>query len=284
VPTPAIAALSAAGQSIWLDFIRRDLLTGGELARMVADGRITGLTSNPTIFEKAIAGSHDYDAALTLLAREARTRTHIFDALANRGHPGRMRRVPPRFERTHGADGFASIEVSPLLARSTDETLAEARRLKKAVDRPNVLVKIPATAEGVPAIRAAIAERDLDQRHAHLLGDRVRAGGRGLPVRARSARGARAGREGHRLGRLVLRQPRRLARRTHARGAGRGGNAAVSGAARALLGKIAVARAAYARFLELSRARGGGAGRQGRALQRPLGRARARRTRRTPTW
>ena len=153
-----VHALYAAGQSVWIDYIRRDMLTGGELERMIQGGLISGLTSNPTIFEKAIAGARDYDAQLTELARAGRSAQEIFDAIAIADIQGACDALRPVYDKAGGTDGFASIEVSPLLARSTAETLSEARRLWRAVARPNVMVKIPATAEGVPAIRAALSE------------------------------------------------------------------------------------------------------------------------------
>jgi transaldolase/glucose-6-phosphate isomerase len=157
-PAPApIAALSAAGQSVWLDFIRRGILDSGELAAMVEGGRITGLTSNPTIFEKAIGGSSDYDGAFEDLALTAPDAFAIYDALSIEDIRRACDVLRPVWDRTQGVDGYASIEVSPRLAHDTAATLAEAHRLRKAVDRPNVLVKIPATAEGIPAIRGAIA-------------------------------------------------------------------------------------------------------------------------------
>ena len=158
MPSHPVQALFEAGQSVWLDFIRRDLLTGGELRRMTEEGLLSGLTSNPTIFEKAIAGSRDYDASLAALAREGGGAQEIFDAIAIEDIQGACDVFRPIHDRTQGKDGFASIEVSPLLASSTAETVSEARRLWKRVDRPNVMVKIPATAEGLPAIRAAIGE------------------------------------------------------------------------------------------------------------------------------
>jgi transaldolase/glucose-6-phosphate isomerase len=158
-PAPApIRDLFAAGQSIWLDFIRRGLLDSGELAGLVESGRISGLTSNPTIFEKAIGGSSDYDGAFEALALTAPDAFAIFDALAIEDIRRACDVLRPVWERTQGVDGYASIEVEPWLAHDTAKTLAEARRLRAAVDRPNVLVKIPATAEGLPAIRAAIGE------------------------------------------------------------------------------------------------------------------------------
>jgi transaldolase/glucose-6-phosphate isomerase len=273
VPSPSISALFAAGQSIWLDLIRRDLLTGGDLARMVADGRITGLTSNPTIFEKAIAGSRDYDAQLTQLARAGKNAHEIFDALAIQDIQGACDVFRPVFERTRGADGFASIEVSPLLARSTDETLAEARRLKKAVDRPNVMVKIPATQEGVPAIRAAIAEGisinitlifsvDVYEQvvEAYLAG-----------LETRVARGQDIQDIASVASFFVSRVDTLVDPMLEARA--KEGNAATGGAARALVGKIAVAnaRAAYARFVELFQGpRWEALAAKGARVQRPL--------------
>jgi len=145
VSNQPVHELFAAGKSVWLDLIRRGLLTSGELKRMVDDGVVSGLTSNPTIFEKAIAGSDAYDASLTELARQGLDAHALFDAIAIADIQGACDVLRPVFERTGGTDGFASIEVSPLLASSTEETLAEARRLHKAVGRPNVMVKIPAT-------------------------------------------------------------------------------------------------------------------------------------------
>jgi transaldolase/glucose-6-phosphate isomerase len=156
-PNP-VHDLFKAGQSVWIDYIRRDMLTSGELARLIGDGQISGLTSNPTIFEKAIAGARGYDAQLTELARAGKSAQEIFDAIAIQDIQGACDALRPVFDRTGGTDGFASIEVSPLLARSTAETLSEARRLWRAVARPNVMVKIPATAEGLPAIHAALSE------------------------------------------------------------------------------------------------------------------------------
>src|SRR5262245_15455614 len=125
---------------------------------MVEGGRISGLTSNPTIFEKAIGGSSDYDGAFEELAREAPDAFAIYDRLSIEDIRRACDVLRPVWEKSGGQDGFASIEVSPWLAHDTQKTLAEARRLRAAVDRPNVFVKIPATAEGLPAIQGAIAE------------------------------------------------------------------------------------------------------------------------------
>ena len=156
-PNP-VRALFDAGQSVWLDYIRRDLLTTGELQKMIEDGRISGLTSNPTIFEKAIAGARDYDAQLTELARQGKSAQEIFDAIAIADIQGACDRLKPVYDRTQGQDGFASIEVSPLLARDTDGTATAARHLHDLIDQPNLYVKIPGTAEGLPAIQAMISE------------------------------------------------------------------------------------------------------------------------------
>jgi transaldolase/glucose-6-phosphate isomerase len=158
-PAPApVRALFAAGQSIWLDFIRKGLLDSGELADMVERGLVSGLTSNPTIFEKAIGGSADYDGAFEALALTAPDAFAVYDALSIDDIRRACDVLRPVWERTQGVDGYASIEVQPHLAHDTAATLAEARRLHAAVGRPNVLVKIPATDAGLPAIRAAIAE------------------------------------------------------------------------------------------------------------------------------
>jgi transaldolase len=153
-----VIRLQQLGQSPWHDNIRRLLLTSGSLKRMVDDGDITGLTSNPTIFEQAIGGSTDYDADLHRLAREGKTAEEIFDALAIDDIKNAADVLAPVFERTGGADGFVSIEVSPKLANETQATIREARRLWSTVNRPNLMVKIPATAAGVPAIEQSIAD------------------------------------------------------------------------------------------------------------------------------
>lgn len=156
--THPLLGLQALGQSPWLDNIERSLLTSGRLAAMVADGEITGLTSNPTIFEKAIAGSAAYDEELADLARAGKTALEIFDALAIADIQAAADVFAGVYARTAGHDGYVSIEVAPNYAHDSDETLREARRLWAAVDRPNLMIKIPATAAGLPAIEAAIAE------------------------------------------------------------------------------------------------------------------------------
>jgi transaldolase len=150
--------LQLLGQSPWHDNIRRELLTSGALKRMVEDGDVTGLTSNPTIFEQAIGSSTDYDDDLHRLAREGKSAEQIFDALAVSDIRGAADVLAPVFERTGGNDGYVSIEVAPRLANDTQATIQEARRLWSAVNRPNLMVKIPATAAGVPAIEQSIAD------------------------------------------------------------------------------------------------------------------------------
>ena len=145
------------GQSIWYDNIRRGLLTSGELQRLVDIG-VTGLTSNPTIFEKAIAGSTDYDEALQALAHEGKSVTAIYETLVEEDIRATADLLRPVYDRTGAADGYASLEVSPHLAADTEGTIAEAQRLFAALDRPNVLVKVPATPQGVPAIRSLIGQ------------------------------------------------------------------------------------------------------------------------------
>ncbi len=146
------------GQSPWHDNIKRQLLTTGALKKMVDDGDITGLTSNPTIFEQAIGGSNDYDADLKTLAKQGKSAEEIFDALAIDDIKNAADVLAPVFERTGGNDGYVSIEVAPKLANDTQATIREARRLWSTVSRPNLMVKIPATPAGVPAIEQSIAD------------------------------------------------------------------------------------------------------------------------------
>lgn len=145
------------GQSPWLDNITRGYLHDGTLARRVADG-IRGVTSNPTIFAKAIEGSSDYDEQFAPLVAEDRSIEHAYWELVIVDIIGALKILRPLFDASGGADGFMSLEVSPELARDTEGTIAAARGLHDRIAQPNLLVKIPATAEGVPAIQAMIAE------------------------------------------------------------------------------------------------------------------------------
>jgi transaldolase len=146
-------ALADLGQSVWYDYIRRAFIASGELQTLVDQG-LRGVTSNPSIFEKAIAGSADYDAALRSLVDAGRSVAEIYEELASADIRAAADILQPVFERSGGADGFVSLEVSPTLAHDTAGTVAEARRLHAALGRPNVLIKVPATAEGIPAITA----------------------------------------------------------------------------------------------------------------------------------
>ena len=155
--TNALQEAQRLGQSIWYDNMRRGLLASGELKKLIEQG-ITGLTSNPTIFEKAIAGSTDYDKALMSLAREGKDTMEIYEALTVEDIQAAADLLHFVYDRTGGSDGYASLEVSPTLAHDTEGTVAEAKRLFAALNRPNVMVKVPATPEGIPAIRRLIGE------------------------------------------------------------------------------------------------------------------------------
>ena len=155
--TNSLQELQGLGQSVWFDNIRRGFIKSGELQRLIDLG-VSGLTSNPSIFEKAITGSADYDEALMRLAAEGGSAAEIFEGLAIEDIRDAADLLMPVYERTAGGDGFASIEVSPHLARDTAGTVAEARRLHSELGRPNVMIKVPATPEGIPAIRALIGE------------------------------------------------------------------------------------------------------------------------------
>jgi transaldolase / glucose-6-phosphate isomerase len=157
--TNPLKALLGYGQSMWLDYIRRDLLTSGRLKSMIEDDGLRGMTSNPSIFEKAIAESDLYDDILQSLApRRDLTVTARYEQIAIRDIQDAADVLRPVYESSNFRDGYVSLEVSPLLALKTEETIEEARRLWKTVNRPNVMIKIPGTPEGLPAIRQAISE------------------------------------------------------------------------------------------------------------------------------
>jgi len=152
-----IKQLVSLGQSIWYDNIERRLLNNGDLAAMVERGDIQGLTSNPTIFNNAIANSNDYDADLLPLAQAGKSPLEIFEALAVDDIRAAADLLRPLYDETNGDDGYVSLEVNPTLAYETEKTLSEAKRLFAWVDRPNLMIKIPGTEAGLPAIRQAIA-------------------------------------------------------------------------------------------------------------------------------
>jgi transaldolase len=149
--------LGEMGQSIWYDYITRDLLQSGELERLIRDDGLRGMTSNPTIFEKAIAGSQLYDEDIRRLSEQGRSSAEIFEALAVADVQAACDLFLPVYRETLGRDGLVSIEVSPKLAHDTEGTIHEAERLWKAVGRPNAMIKIPGTLAGLPAITHAIA-------------------------------------------------------------------------------------------------------------------------------
>ena len=154
-----LKALQEHGQSVWLDYVRRDLLTNGGLKRLTEEDGVVGVTSNPSIFEKAIGDSGEYDDALKdILGQGDVDATELFERLAVEDIQHAADILKPVYDRTGGVDGYISLEVSPYLALRTDETIAEARRLWKEVDRPNLMVKVPGTEAGTPAIRQLISE------------------------------------------------------------------------------------------------------------------------------
>ncbi len=157
--TNPLIALEQAGQAVWLDFIERKILENGAFKKLVDDDHLRGVTSNPSIFEKAIGESDEYDAAVKAFVDKADADVSaVFDHLAIADIQAAADQLKPVYERTQGRDGFVSLEVSPYLAMDTEQTIAEARRLWAAVNRPNLMIKVPGTAPGVPAIRTLIGE------------------------------------------------------------------------------------------------------------------------------
>jgi transaldolase len=191
-----LSKLHAAGQSVWLDFITRTILHNGDLERMIREDGLSGMTSNPTIFEKALAEGTAYDAQLTeaVQANGGGEAWELFELVETTDVRHACDRFMPVFERTEGADGYVSIEVSPGVSDHAEDTVVEAHRLWKTVGRPNVMVKVPGTAEGAKAVRQLIADGinvnvtllfslDAHRRviEAYLGGLEERAG-RGLPI------------------------------------------------------------------------------------------------------
>ena len=152
----ATQQLHNLGQSLWLDNITRDLLNNGTLERYIAELAITGLTSNPTIFDHAIKNSSSYDRAIRDYASKGKSGEELFFQLALEDLTRAADLFRPIHDRTNGLDGWVSLEVSPLLAHNTASTLAEAKQLFARANRPNLLIKIPGTKEGLPAIEEAI--------------------------------------------------------------------------------------------------------------------------------
>jgi transaldolase len=152
-----IQTLHKLGQSIWLDYIERGMVQSGELKRMVDVG-VRGVTSNPTIFQQAITKSDAYQADLQQLAKQGKSAKEIFESLAVADIQAAADVLRLAYDSSNGQDGFVSIEVTPDLAYDTEGTIAQARHLHQAVNRPNLMVKVPATLEGIPAIRQLTAE------------------------------------------------------------------------------------------------------------------------------
>ncbi|MEX1187362.1 MAG: transaldolase [Gemmatimonadaceae bacterium] len=155
--TNRLQQLHDAGVSIWLDFIDRELLSSGRLRRMIEEDFVTGETTNPTIFEKALAEGHEYDDQLTAAPREL-TPAQLFELVETEDVRTACDIFTDVYARTSGGDGYVSIEVSPAAANDAEATVREARRLWRAVDRPNLMVKVPGTAEGTTAVRQLISE------------------------------------------------------------------------------------------------------------------------------
>ncbi|MFQ5414678.1 MAG: transaldolase [Phycisphaerae bacterium] len=151
-----IERLSGAGQSIWCDSISRPMIDSGTLQRLIDVG-VVGVTSNPTIFMNAITAGDGYEARISALTATGTTGMAAYESVVLRDIMDAADILQPVYHMTQGADGFVSLEVNPKLAYDTDATIAEARRLFAAINRPNVLIKVPATAEGIPAIEALIA-------------------------------------------------------------------------------------------------------------------------------
>ena len=260
----AMDALLELGQSVWLDYLQRGMTRSGELAAMISRG-LRGMTSNPTIFEKAIGGSTDYDHALGRAAASGETNREVYEKLAIEDVREAADLFRSVYDETDGGDGFVSIEVSPELARDTEGSIAEARRLWLAVDRPNLMVKIPGTREGWPAIERCLHDGIninitllFSLEHYQAVADAyMRA------LEARVAAGMRIDRVASVASLFVSRVDSEVDKRIEAQG----------NALSALRGKVAVANArlVYASFLEITasprwrRLEG-----QGAKVQRPL--------------
>lgn len=156
--TNPLKKLESLGQSIWIDFISRDLIKSGRLLKLIREDGLRGMTSNPTIFEKAISSGEDYDKDILEMAQKGMERNEVYEALSQQDIRDAADIFRQVYDKTNGKDGFVSLEVNPHLAYDTKGTVEEARRLWKAVDRPNILIKVPGTAEGLPAIRQLISD------------------------------------------------------------------------------------------------------------------------------
>jgi transaldolase/glucose-6-phosphate isomerase len=151
------AKLNEVGQSAWLDLIGRKLIGSGELLRMINEDGVRGVTANPAIFEKAIVESNEYDDAITKMVAEGKSGLDMYESMAVDDVRAACDVMRPMFDRLKGGDGFCSLEVAPNIARDTEATVTEAKRFWKAVDRPNLFIKIPANPQGIPAIQKTIS-------------------------------------------------------------------------------------------------------------------------------
>ena len=156
--TSILQATQNLGQSLWLDNISRSLITSGNLARLITDDGLQGMTSNPAIFDKAFSEGHDYDADIRTMALAGSGTQEIYDSLTIADIQAALDLFRPVYDASRTLDGYVSLEVSPLLARDSHQTLSEARRLWNALNRPNTMIKIPGTEEGLPAIEEALYE------------------------------------------------------------------------------------------------------------------------------
>ncbi|MGC9503302.1 transaldolase [Baaleninema sp.] len=150
--------LQKYGQSVWMDNLSRDTIESGELETLIQERAVRGITSNPAIFEKAIAGNQIYDADITEGVKAGKSVLEIYESLVFDDIRNACDVLKPVYEASHGVDGYVSIEVPPTIARDTESTIAEARRYFQTIDRPNVMIKIPGTPEGLPAVEQAISE------------------------------------------------------------------------------------------------------------------------------
>lgn len=153
-----LRSLSNFGQSVWLDYLGRDILESGEFSRLILDGEITGATSNPAIFEKAISSSRTYDAQIAVLSEDKRTPAEIVRQLIHDDVATAADILQSTFHRSNGLDGLVSVEVSPYFANSAEKTVRDARRIWNSLDRPNVLIKVPATRAGLLAMEQLLSE------------------------------------------------------------------------------------------------------------------------------
>ncbi len=156
--TNPVLQLKAQGQSVWYDNIDRSQLVSGQFKRLLDEDGVVGVTANPTIFQKSISHGNAYDEQLNQLISQGKSTNEIYEALVIKDIRTVADILRPIYDRTSGQDGFVSLEVSPDLAHNTEGTISEVRRFWKMVDRPNLMIKIPATPEGIPAVRQALSE------------------------------------------------------------------------------------------------------------------------------